>query len=117
MDKKTRPLVRGAARYRLISGEFSAKNEVCGLLCLGCCVNQKLAIIAKFAKPTGDIGGLILNHDRRDSRFGAKESRSHFGAEFLFGICRGTKRGGLGDRLARKAFRMSTCMGLMPISA
>jgi hypothetical protein len=46
------------------SGELSAKDEVCCFLCLGCGVNQKLAIIAKLGEPAGDIRGLVLDHDR-----------------------------------------------------
>lgn len=30
------------------------------MLCLGCCVDQKLAIIANLLQPTGNVGGLIL---------------------------------------------------------
>ena len=41
--------------------EAPVKNEVCGLLCLGCGVNQKLAVAANLAEPAGDIGGLVLN--------------------------------------------------------
>ena len=63
-----------------------------------------------FLQPAGHIRRLVLDHDRRDPCFGAKESRSHFGAQLFFGICHRAKRRRFGNRLARKALRMSTCM-------
>src|SRR6266851_5901281 len=63
---------RGLLRARTV------ENEIGGLLCLGGCVDQKLAIVAKLLQPAGDIRGLIGDDRVRDSGFSAKIGCSEF---------------------------------------
>lgn len=53
---------------RIVSGsglhEASVKNEVCGPLGLCGGDNDHLAVIVQLLQPAGDVGGLVLDHDR-----------------------------------------------------
>jgi hypothetical protein len=49
----------GAPQILLPAG-FSIEYVIDGMLCLGCCVDQKVAVIAKLIQPAGNVGGLIL---------------------------------------------------------
>ena len=51
---------RGAGGAHDLLGTGTVENKVSDALCLGGGVNQKLAIIAKFLEPAGNVGGLIL---------------------------------------------------------
>lgn len=57
---RVRATSAGAPQLLLLAG-FAIEYVIDRVLCLGCCVDQKLALIAKLLQPTGNVGGLIMN--------------------------------------------------------
>jgi hypothetical protein len=74
--------------------------------------NGELAIFS-----ASHVGRLVVDDGGRDSGFGTQKGGSHLSAQFLFGVHGRTKRGCFENAVARKAFLMAGCVGLMPISA
>jgi hypothetical protein len=74
--------------HRLRDWVRSGEDEVCRVLRLGCGLDEKFAIVAKFLEPSGNVGGLIRDDCVRDSGFGTKVSASHLHDQFLFRVLR-----------------------------
>ncbi len=88
-----------------------AENVIRRSLCLGCCVNQKLALISKLGEPAGHIGRLVLNDRRRDSGFGTQKSRRKLCYQFFATVNGASKGREFGYPFSRKAFPMAGAMG------